>query len=893
MQKNTKMSQEHDNQNLIRESNDNNIMSTVITNIEHQAKNFPELETLFKLKSSESAKKEIEKFKGMNSSLEKILATLFDKTIFSLYKRQKMLYKDYRFLFYVFFKNNNYRYFCLNLGHKNFSKFFKKFFNACMENRSDDFPSHYIFSVYDIGEFINCYICELYKLLSKDENIINIEKAEDIEELHAKKKDAIKNVKELDSICFKFMKMLIKYILAFCNILENNKYYNNYPVTIYKIFSDIKDKIFHAYFMKQLYKIYLHKGIYEHGNNFIISIFYPILYKKNKLSQYNFSLQTLNLIDSVLDYIPKYCINEKNKKMSYSKGSPFYFLNIIVLIKIMNDLLLDQDKQKILLFKFIDNFNTKINLFIDDDTQMQVAELILTDTVNNKIIMNNLNTLELIQHYLKNVESINNNQNFWEYFEYLFFDLSMSYYLFNFYENKTILNNALLSSGGSNSVESKLNWPNLNNSIMQSSQDIKQLKEGVNNEPKKKELNDSQIIINKFLFTQNYFIRKYFNAEFWNDINYETDIQSLLGEKNLEELFILLDIIYYISQVFEDEKMVEKAIQDIKNIIIYIIKKSYEKSKFNCCIYNFILNIDSKYIPSPDDFDILKSNGTILIKNSFTQFIRTYPLYIIFVINYFSINNYTITEFFKYIKAFLDGYSSQVFNLIDSNKDYNYTLQLNYLKIIHFIIEEILNIYMDKNSENIFNTNILVHLPYCINCKEKMKNPIIFSKYLSQCFYCGEKHLFINTNLNKYLSQYKEDIKEFTNENIFKVITDITCNVLIKFQEKYEKKKETSLFCYNLYYKLMNEHFKFLRNIQFILGKNIPFIINPDGILNKTEGALEQNIKMFYDNYLTKNNKYPLEAIYNTINDDMFISFNTYRKTIKHETALIRNKFNI
>ena len=191
------MSQEHDNQNLIRESNDNNIMSTVITNIEHQTKNFPELEILFKLKSSESAKKEIEKFKSMNSSLEKILATLFDKTIFSLYKRQKMLYKDYRFLFYVFFKNNNYRYFCLNLGHKNFSKFFKKFFNACMENRSDDFPSHNIFSVYDIGEFINCYICELYKLLSKDENIINIEKAEDIEELHAKKKDAIKNVKEL------------------------------------------------------------------------------------------------------------------------------------------------------------------------------------------------------------------------------------------------------------------------------------------------------------------------------------------------------------------------------------------------------------------------------------------------------------------------------------------------------------------------------------------------------------------------------------------------------------------------------------------------------------------------------------------------------------------------
>jgi hypothetical protein len=84
-----------------------------------------------------------------------------------------------------------------------------------------------------------------------------------------------------------------------------------------------------------------------------------------------------------------------------------------------------------------------------------------------------------------------------------------------------------------------------------------------------------------------------------------------------------------------------------------------------------------------------------------------------------------------------------------------------------------------------------------------------------------------------------------------------------------------------------------LRNIQFILGKNIPFVINPEGILNKTEGALEQNIKMFYDNYLTKNNKYPLEAIYNTINDDMFISFNTYRKTIKHETALIRNKFNI
>ena len=122
-------------------------------------------------------------------------------------------------------------------------------------------------------------------------------------------------------------------------------------------------------------------------------------------------------------------------------------------------------------------------------------------------------------------------------------------------------------------------------------------------------------------------------------------------------------------------------------------------------------------------------------------------------------------------------------------------------------------------------------------------------------------------------------------------MTEITFNVLNKFDKKYNNRNQIPLFCYNLYYKLMQEHFKFMRYIQYIYRKKFPIDDNTISIFKNTEGTLEQELKEFYEKKLTQNKKYPFRNIYETIDKDNFISFNCYRKIIKHESALIRNRF--
>ena len=896
------MNQKHEKKNVNKNPNEpqsNNAMPLIIADIRKNPKYFPPLQVLCNLSSIDCVKLELIKFENIKLSNDDIQATLFDKTIFALLNRQKFYSKDHKILFSFFAKRENFRKYCMTLGHKNFLKFFKKFFNACMDNRSETFPSQKIFSVYDAGELINFYICELYKLISKDKTNINydfIENAESIKKLHDTKKGNIINIKDLDNIDKKYMKFLVKYILAFCNILENNKYYYNHPQIIYVILSEINDEFFNAYFMKQLYKIYLHKGIYENGTSFTGFVFTLIFSDKIKSHNYNFTETQFNLMETVLGFMPKYLKNDKNKEMIYSNGSSFYFLNALVLIRIMNDLKVEKDEQIIFLKKIMNKFSPKINLFLDDDTQLQVAELILTDNVNDNIIRGSLNEFELIKHYLENIEAINRT-NYSRYFEYLFFDFSMRYYLFHLYNKNTEKNNSLFDSENS---KQKLHNINLKREIYKSSQGMKKIDDFIKKEePKKKVLTDkeiSEIILNKYNFSTDYFINKYFLTKAKKKIagerekeKYEEKIEIILNNKTLEELFVILDILYFSYKFFEDKA--DEIIEDIKNVIIHIMKKSYDNSKFNCCIYNFLLCVNPKFIPSPEKFDIINSNQSLIRGKNIVQFIRTYPTFMVFFVNYCSNNNYDIDSFLKYISAFINGYCKEVFNKIDSGKDYNYILQLNYMKIIHFIIEEIFNVYLDKNEEIIFGTNIQIFLPYCINCEKKMKNSIICGDYLSQCFNCGEKYLYINTNIHKYLWNNKDKVKEFTEQYIFNFMTEITCNVLKKYDEKYNNKNQISLFCYNLYYKLMQEHFKFMRYIQYIYRKKIPIDENNNSIFRKTEGILEQDIKEFYEKKLTQNKKYPFRQIYETIDKDNFISFNCIRKTIKHESALIRNRF--
>ena len=895
------MNQKHDKKNQNPNSNEqpnNNAMPLIIADIRKNPKYFPPLQVLCNLSSIDCVKLELIKFETINLSKDDIQAALFDKTIFALLKRQKFYSKDHRVLFSFFFKRENFRKYCMTLGHKNFLKFFKKFFNACMDNRSDTFSSQKIFSVFDTGELINFYICELYKLISNDKTNINfdkIENAESIKELHDKQKGNIINIKDLDNIDKKFMKFLVKYILAFCNILENNKYYYNHPQIIYVILSEINDEFFKAYFMKQLFKIYLHKGIYENGTSFTSFIFTLIFSEKIKSHNYNFTETQFNLMETALNFMPKYLTNDKNKEMTYPNGSPFYFLNVLVLIRIMNDLRVEKDEQKLFLKKIMNKFSPKINLFIDDDNQLQVAELILTDNVNDNIIRQSLNEFQIIKHYLENIEIINRT-NYSRYFEYIFYDFSMRYYLFHLYNKNTEKNNSLFDSNSNR----KLHNAYLKREIYKSSQEMKKIDDFIKKEePKKKVLSDKEIkeiILNTYNSSNDYFINKYFLTKVKKKIagerekeKYEEKIRIILNNKTLEELFIILDILYFAYKFFEDK--IDESIEDIKNVIIYIMKKSYDNLKFNCCIYNFLLCIDQKFIPSPEKFDIIKSNQSLIKDKYNVQFIKTYPIFMIFFVNYCSNNNYDIESFLEYIRAFINGYCKDVFNMIDSGKDYNSILQLYYMKIIHFIIEEIFNVYLDKNEDIIFGTNIQIFLPYCINCEKKMKNSIICGDYLSQCFYCGEKYLYVNTNIHKYLWNNKDKVKEFTEKYIFNFMTEITFNVLNKFDKKYNNRNQIPLFCYNLYYKLMQEHFKFMRYIQYIYRKKFPIDDNTISIFKNTEGTLEQELKEFYEKKLTQNKKYPFRNIYETIDKDNFISFNCYRKIIKHESALIRNRF--
>lgn len=840
----------------------NNFMSIIQTNIVQNSNDsttnvLSKFDSLFQTSLPFSAKLEIEELKEIIAPLEKIQATILDITIYSLINEQKLTYKDYRLLFIIFFKKEIYRQYCYKLGHKKFSKFLKKIFSYCMDKKNNDLSSNNIFSNFDIGEFINYFILELYKLISdekksdnvkeKVEKIKSINETEDLKKLHNQNKNKIKKLDTLEEIDKKFLKILIKYILAFCNVLTNNKYYSDYNETIFEMFSQIKDEFFQNYFMKQLYKIYLNQGIYEHGKSFIWKIFYTI-YEDNKLAQTLYTFQSMNLIKSVLSFRPKYLITEKIKKMEYPKKSSIYFLNMYVLIKITNDLLLDKNKAKVFLMKLIHDFNKEINLFKDDDTQIEVAELILTDTINNEMIMNILNKMELIKHYINDMENIDKNNSYWQYFEYLFFDLSMDEYLFDKQLNNLSLN---IATSYNSQIPKELN------------------KDAIN----------TNIIINKFSNSQDIFINYYFNDNITTKSDEDTNI--ILDQKNLESLFILLDIIYKLSLESDNEKKVEESIKDIKKIIILIIKKTYEEKKYNCTIFNFLLNIDPKYFPSKYEFDIFNSNTEILLQKSLSEFIRSYPYFIIFLINYFSKRNENINQFFEHIKVFIEGYSHEVYSTIDTEKEFKSSLQIDYLKIFYFIIYQILMIYSGTNIENIFTTNKIVYLPYCIHCFKKLKNRIVLGKYLSRCIYCGDKNLFINANLNSYLSKYKNEVKKFTQENIWKVLTKITEKIIEQFKEKYDNRDVVSLFSYYLHYKIMSEHFQFLNEVQYILGKNIPF----------DDDKLNEKIKLFFENCFTKNKQYPFIDIYKAIDCDDYTTFNCYRKTIKHESSLLLNKY--
>ena len=444
-----------------------NYTSVVKSQIADSPDDFSILKKYFDLSSSDAAKVEIQEFENKKVALDYIYEALFDKIIFSLLDEQKMYNKDYLFLFYYFFKKEYYDNF-IGSNNKHTGKFFKKFFNSCVNSERDEI----IFHNSEIGEFINFYIFELFRLIGKTKITDKIKCLEDIEKLRQRKKE-IKNLEEFDKRDFKFVKNLIKYTLAFANLLENSEYYNNYHLAIYQLFNDIEDNLFKTYFRKQLYKMCLKKGVYKHGNFFMLYLFYPLKYKYKKLFEKELSTLFSELVKNILGYESKYS-QKKNKK---EKKSSFYLLNSTILFKIINDLGVNDDLENFLLYKFTEYFNEKINLFLDDGNQLRVAEFILTNTTNEKNIMNYLDKMELIKPFIKNISSLNNN-DFLQYYEYLFFYLSVDAYMLKSFKEESSSKNkkkqleqpktkiSFLSQNQSQILNNSSSFINLNNDII-------------------------------------------------------------------------------------------------------------------------------------------------------------------------------------------------------------------------------------------------------------------------------------------------------------------------------------------------------------------------------------------------------------------------------------------
>lgn len=97
------------------------------------------------------------------------------------------------------------------------------------------------------------------------------------------------STKNFDDVRMKYMKFLVKYILALNNCLESTQEFSEIHLKIYKSFININDPLFSKYFKKQLNKIFLRKGIYSFSDNFIQNILISSFYRNNEKNMFEFS----------------------------------------------------------------------------------------------------------------------------------------------------------------------------------------------------------------------------------------------------------------------------------------------------------------------------------------------------------------------------------------------------------------------------------------------------------------------------------------------------------------------------------------------------------------------------------------------------------------------------
>ena len=234
----------------------------------------------------------------------------------------------------------------------------------------------------------------------------------------------------------------------------------------------------------------------------------------------------------------------------------------------MRENIINEDLMQKLLIKLSDIFTNKINLFIDEDNnKLRVAEYLLIDSINDNLLKRNLDFINIIKPYFereessKNKNSENNKNNF--YFDSLFYDFTLTY-LTSYHINLLQTNN---------DINTNMNESNLNHTIISESQDYFSDNNNFSNKKTRKDYID--LIIKKFKNSNHFFIKKYILKI---NENSNDNTNEFLFQRALEELFVLLDIVYSISKK-ANEEVLQECILDIKKIIIAIITKSLNEKK--------------------------------------------------------------------------------------------------------------------------------------------------------------------------------------------------------------------------------------------------------------------------------------------------------------------------
>ena len=452
-----------ENQSKSSLNNDSDCMTTIKAYIDSSS-NFKIDKELYNIEDWKIGKYLINKYKQRMISYEEIKAIIFDKIIFSLIGRQKFHNKDYLFLFYILFVRENYRVFVNDLCIKNYSKFLRKFFNSCMKS--------HLLDIYEIAGFIEFYFISLYQIITKSPNEYNIKVLLD------KTKQKLVLFDKEDK---QFIKLLVKYCLALCNAMECSQILKKHHKFVLDHMEDIEDYDFRNIFYKELNKLFLNRGIYSCGRKFVAVYFNHFLELIDAGDDSEFLKSTIVYIYNILHYQAKYLISEQNENYLY-KGSPFFFLNMPILINILKDMKVEKEKLHILIIKLIEPQQNFFNLFIDDNNKLRVAEFMLIDALNDKIILNNLSKIALIKPYFDNERISNNNLNN-EYFEYLFYDLCID--IFKEYYTKEEQNK---------NIKNNNNYPKLSQYISSQTQDYFNF----NNSKAKLEKDYINLIINKF-----------------------------------------------------------------------------------------------------------------------------------------------------------------------------------------------------------------------------------------------------------------------------------------------------------------------------------------------------------------------------------------------------------